>query len=133
VFEYEEKDLHNSQQGALSPPNEPSDEAFKFRLFASNPPTAALVDGNAAQSCGFVRVNIRSPTPVSARGGGGGGGFVVPERPWGYYFTTAAGGDDGRRRGEYVEVALAGEDVLSRARNMAWVRSLRSVPLESLG
>jgi Fungal protein of unknown function (DUF2011) len=127
VFGHEEEDLHNSQQDALLPPNESNDEAFKFRLFASKPPTAALVDGNAAQSCGFVRVSIRSPTPVSARGGGG--GFVVPDRPWGHYFTTAAGGDDGRRRGEYVEVAVAGEDVLSRARNMAWVRSFRSVPL----
>lgn len=86
-------------------------EAFEFRLFASS--------GLAAGDDGLARVNIRSPTPVA---GWGEGGFVVPFRPPSYYFTLSGDAEWKRKRDEYLDVAVEGQDVWSLAGKTAWVR-----------
>lgn len=110
--------------------NDDDNEMFEFRLFASKPQHAAAVnDGGSLKNNnrgGFTRIRIRSPTPVSGRGGDG--GFVVPFRHRSYYFTVV--GEDGRewgrrkkkKKGEYMDVAVDGEEVMSKARSTAWVR-----------
>ena len=95
---------------------------FEFRLFASRPQPAAGRGEGPLENHRLPKVNIRSPTPLSAEGKGG---FVVPFRAASYYFTGA--GDEGnrdweRRRAEYADVALGGEEVMSLARSTAWVR-----------
>ena len=90
-------------------------EEFEFRLFASQ----ALRAGDAV-----ARVNIRSPTPLAERGKGG---FVVPCRPGSYYFASFGDADadaEGwrRRRDEYRDLAVDGQDVMTMARSTAWVR-----------
>ncbi|KAF7505488.1 hypothetical protein GJ744_000735 [Endocarpon pusillum] len=101
------------------------EEEFEFRLFASR----VL---RAGQGDGVARVNLRSPTPLAERGEGG---FVVPCRPRSYYFTSFGDGDaDGdadanadaqggrarRRRDEYRDVAVEGQEVMFVATSTAW-------------
>jgi len=109
--------------------SEADGETFEFRLFASKPKPVRdsedLLTNNE-----YVKVNIRSPTPLSAPGDGG---FVVPFRPQSYYFTAARdrGGRE-RRKEEYGKVALGGEEVMSLARGTAWVRQ-NPQPLQAYG
>lgn len=89
---------------------------FDFRLFVSKP----FIAGGKAQEQGCARIDIRSPTPLSAQGEGG---FLVPFRAMGYYFANTEDETDcGRRKEEYREVAVGGQEVLSEARETDWVR-----------
>jgi Fungal protein of unknown function (DUF2011) len=93
------------------------EETFEFRLFSSK--SSAKPNQDAPQEQRVTRINIRSPTPLSAQGDGG---FVVPFRPQSYYFTASAdGGEKLRKWGEYAEVALGGEEVRRKAGSTVWV------------
>lgn len=119
VFDYEEKHLPDPQCGGLLDGNEANGEIYEFRLFASKArPTLDRGEGPLKDG-GLAKVNLRSPTPLSAQGHGG---FAVPFRPQGYYFVTTDGAEGKRRRKEFADVAVDGEEVMSRARSMAWVR-----------
>lgn len=89
-------------------------EEFEFRLFAS---------GGLPARNELVRVNIRSPTPLAEQGEGG---FVVPFWPEIYHCTLPEDADgEGRRRkkrDEYRDVAVDGQDIMAMAGSTAWVR-----------
>ena len=94
-FEYELIDA--TSQSGNADLKDGGEEGVSFRLFSSSAPTH--------------RVTICSPAPVSK----GDGGFVVRHRPRGDYFAEPA-----LRRHEYAQVALAGQDVISRAESTRW-------------
>jgi Fungal protein of unknown function (DUF2011) len=124
AFAYEERDVPDTQgDSALSEDQADAGETFEFRLFSAK--ARLVVEGGELEgpleARGLAQVNIRSPSPVVH----GDGGFLVPLRPQSYYFIPA--GDEcreegERRRKEFADVAVAGEEVMSSARSTAWVR-----------
>jgi Fungal protein of unknown function (DUF2011) len=123
AFDYEETHVPGRQcDEPLVVDQADGGETFEFRLFSTK--TRLPIDGGEGplKEQGLAKVNIRSPSPVS---GHGDGGFVVPFRPQSYYFTPAGdedGGGSERRKKEFADVAVDGEQILFRARSTTWVR-----------
>lgn len=132
TFDYEDKDNEKPRRDQPTTSGhehehkeeDQNNETFSFRLFAphsqnaSNPAPAASRSQSHHDS--VTRICIRSPTPLSSQEGGG---FKVPFRPRRYYFTSAADEEDVRRkRTEYANMAMTGEEVISMARRTIWVR-----------
>ena len=111
---------HTSENDYDHEEGDKNDETFSFRLFSHSQPSQPASTQKRQNQ--VSRVSIRSPTPLSSQGEGG---FTVPFRPRRYYFTSSNTDDEeaSRKRVEYADVALTGEEVISTARRTVWVRA----------
>jgi Fungal protein of unknown function (DUF2011) len=117
VFEYEENNLVlEPSNGAGGEDVQSEEEEFEFRLFSSKAGLAA--HGKDKDNGRLARINIRSPTPLLAQGDGG---LIVPSRPRSYYFTGVGVRGEQDRSSQCLEVAVAGDEVMARAKSLAWV------------